>query len=178
MIDRERYEGGAAMEQFIDHARDNQALWRAMYARAAVPEEVLERASRLPARHLLVLAEDWCGDAVNTIPLLARLAEAVPGMDLRILPRDANPDLMDAHLTAGARAIPVVMVLDEDYRELGWWGSRPRPLQAWVRAEGMSMEKADRYREARRWYARDRGRTTLDEVVALMEQTAPEPANV
>jgi hypothetical protein len=176
MITRGRYESGATIEQFIGGARENKDLWRSVYARASVPEEVAQRARQLPAGHLLVLAEDWCGDAVNTVPVLARLAEAVPGLDLRILGRDANPDMMDPHLSAGARAIPVVMVLDEEYNELGWWGSRREPLQAWVRTEGQALDKAARYREVRRWYARDRGRTTLEEVIGIMEQTALQAA--
>jgi hypothetical protein len=176
MITRERYESGATIQQFIAGAESNQELWRSVYARASVPAELAERAQQLPARHLLVLAEDWCGDAVNTVPVLAKLAEAVPELDLRILGRDANPDLMDPHLSAGAQAIPVVMVLDEDFRELGWWGSRPDPLQAWVRTDGQALDKGARYREIRRWYARDRGRTTLEEVIGLMEQTALQAA--
>lgn len=175
-VTRERYESGATIEQFIAGAESNQELWQSVYARASVPEELAERARQLPVRHLLVLVEDWCGDAVNTVPVLARLAEAVPGLDLRILGRDANPDLMDPHLSAGARAIPVVMVLDEEYNELGWWGSRPEPLQAWVRTEGHALDKAARYREVRRWYARDRGRTTLEEVVGLVAQTVLQAA--
>jgi hypothetical protein len=53
-----------------------------------------------------VLSEDWCGDAVNSVPYLARLAELAPNLDLRVLARDENPDLMDAHLTRGSRSIP------------------------------------------------------------------------
>ncbi|WP_414682964.1 thioredoxin family protein [Longimicrobium sp.] len=79
-------------------------MWRSVHARATVPEDLVERARQLPARLLLVLVEDWCGDAVNTAPVLARLAQAAPGLDLRILGREANPDLMDPHLYTGARA--------------------------------------------------------------------------
>src|SRR5690606_28194364 len=122
-------------------------------------------------RNLLVLNEDWCGDAVNTVPYVAALAEAVPGFELRIVGRDANPDLMDAHLTNGSRSIPVVIVLDEAYRELGWWGPRPRELQAWVLDEGLALPAEERYREIRKWYARDKGRTALAEIVALLEAT-------
>jgi hypothetical protein len=35
--------------------------------------------------HFLVLAEDWCEDAVHVSPFLARLEEASPHFDLRIL---------------------------------------------------------------------------------------------
>jgi hypothetical protein len=89
-----------------------------------------------------------------------------------VLRRDENVDLMDAHLTDGARAIPVVLVLDENYVERGWWGPRPADLQRWATSAGArAMTEHDRYREVRRWYARDRGRATLAEVLLLLERT-------
>jgi hypothetical protein len=103
------------------------------------------------------------------VPVLARLAERAPNIDLRILQRDANLDIMDAHLTLGSRSIPVVIVLDAAFHERGWWGPRPRALQRWVIGEGRALAKEDRYREVRRWYARDHGATTVDDVVSLIE---------
>jgi hypothetical protein len=100
---------------------------------------------------------------------VARLAELAPNVDLRVLARDENLDLMDAHLTGTSRAIPVVIVLDGEFNERGWWGSRPAPLQQWVMGPGKALEKDARYREIRSWYARDKGRTTLEEVVRVME---------
>ena len=114
--------------------------------------------------HLLVLAEDWCGDGANSVPYLARLAEATPGLELRILSRDEHPDLMDSHLTEGTRSIPVVMILDEEFREVGWWGPRPAPLQALFLRDIKNLPKEERYSRLRAWYAQDRGRTTLEEV--------------
>lgn len=170
---RDRFTLAMAVDEFIEKAKANQELWRSMRRRAQAPADLVERIRSLTARrHLLVLSEDWCGDAVNTVPYLARLAEAIPQLDLRVLERDQNLDLMDAHLTGTARAIPVVMVLDEEYRELGWWGSRPEPLQRWVKSEeAQQLSKEDRYREMRRWYARDQGRTTLEEIAQLLERT-------
>jgi hypothetical protein len=168
---KEKWVSAMALEEFIEQAEENQELWRAVHARARVPAELIERLRALPAkRYLLVLLEDWCGDAVNTVPAVARLAEALPGLELRVLRRDEHPELMDAHLSGTSRAIPVVIVLDEHFRELGWWGTRPRELQAWFRSpEAQAMEKADRYREMRRWYARDAGRSTLEEIAVLLE---------
>lgn len=170
---RDIWASAVTLDDFIGKAEVNQDLWRAVLARASVPEDVTDRLGELPApRHLLVLLEDWCGDAVNTVPVLARLAEAVPLLELRVVRRDEHPHLMDTHLSGTARAIPVVIVLDEDFQELGWWGSRPGPLQTWFRSPAaQAMEKSDRYRELRRWYARDRGRTTLNEVATLLEGT-------
>lgn len=166
---RARYESAMTFEEFLAGATINVDFWRAQYRLATVDDEAVERLSALDARrHLLVLLEDWCGDAVNSVPVLVRLAEAVPNLDIRFLGRDANPDLMDSHLTGQSRSIPVVMVLDENYRELGWWGPRPRELQEWVLGEGLALERKERYRQERVWYARDRGRTTVAEVAEML----------
>lgn len=175
-----RYESGSTFEPYVATARSNADLWTTMYRLARVPDAIVERVRALPSRlHLLVLNEDWCGDAVNTVPAIAKLAALVPErVDLRILGRDANPDLMDAHLTGTSRAIPVVIVLDDDYVERGWWGPRPAALQAWAVGSGKALEKAERYREIRRWYARDRALTTLDEITSVMERAAAaKPSN-
>ena len=170
---RERYLAGRTFDEFLAAAEKNVELWTAMARRAAVPSALLERAAALPGRwHLLVLNEDWCGDAVNTVPFVARLAELAPNLDLRILGRDANADLMDAHLWRGTRSIPVVIAYDDDFVERGWWGPRPSELQDWAVGEGRRLEKPERYKEIRRWYARDGGRTTVAELLALLERTA------
>jgi hypothetical protein len=175
---RARYLAAPTFETMLGTVTKNVELWTAMWRHARVDDEYVRRASSLPGSwHLLVLSEDWCGDAVNTVPIVAKLAERCPNVDLRVLARDANPDIMDAHLTGASRSIPVVIVLDEAYAERGWWGPRPTVLQRWVSGQGQLLEKSARYREARTWYARDRGRTTLEEVVAIMERAAATDAD-
>ena len=170
---RQRYDAAPRFAEFLERAVKNAQLWRDTYRLVRVPDDAVARAAAVPGRwHLLVLVEDWCGDAVNTVPILARLAELAPNLDLRVLQRDTNPDLMDAHLTNGTRSIPVVMVLDCGFVEHGWWGPRPSELQAWATTEGRALEKDERYRHVRTWYARDRGRTTLHEVLGILESAA------
>jgi hypothetical protein len=170
---RDRYLGAPEFEEMLATVKENADLWASVWRRATVPEEYLRRVERLGgAWHLLVLSEDWCGDAVNTVPVVAKLAELSTNLDLRVLARDENLDLMDAHLTGTARSIPVVMALDDEFRERGWWGSRPAELQAWVLGPGRALEKEERYKAVRAWYARDAGKTTLEEVVRMLERAA------
>ena len=166
------WEQGVSFETFLPTAEDNVDLWTRTYERAAVPEDLVERVEAVPGDwRLLVISEDWCGDASNTIPPLARFAEAAGNLSLRLIERDTNLDLMDEHLTQETkRAIPVVIVLDGEGAERGWWGPRPADLQAWFYGEGQNLDKDARYRELRKWYARDKGRTTIDEVVRIIEQ--------
>jgi hypothetical protein len=170
---RDRFFAGRTFEELLAHPKDNSDLWHAIYRRATLsPESESEsRAKALKGHwHLLILTEDWCGDGVNTLPYVARLAECCSHFDMRILGRDDNPDLMNAHLTGKSRSIPIVIVYDLDFIEKGWWGPRPGPLQQWVMSEGLALPRPDRYRHIRAWYARDRGQTTVSELLDIMER--------
>lgn len=171
---KERYLAATDFRAYLESVEKNKELWHGVFKRVSIPPEILEEAKRLPGTwHLLALSEDWCGDAVNLLPVLAHLAEEVPSLDLRVLSRDLNPDLMDAHLTNGkSRSIPVVLVLDEDFVERGWWGPRPGPLQEWIVTEGLTLPSAERYKQVRRFYAKDKGQTMLREILELMDSAA------
>lgn len=159
------WDGALTWERFLVSARKNVDLWTGLYELAHVPEELAAEARTRGARHLLVIAEDWCGDASSTVPVLVKFAEAVNGLDVRIIKRDEYPEVMDHYLTEGARAIPVVIVLDSAFRETGWWGPRPAELQEWFRKNRDSMPGVERTRHSRGWYARDKGRSTIREVL-------------
>lgn len=163
---KERFEKAQTFQQFLEGTRDSKHPWQEFYRRARVQEELLERARGLKENwHFLVLCEEWCGDGANSLPYLARMLDVVPNLHLRILSRDENPDLRDAHLTRGSRSIPVVMILDKEFREVGWWGPRPEPLQEIFLKELKDLPNEERYSRLRAWYARDRGRTTLLEIL-------------
>ena len=169
---RARYISAPTFPEYLETVEKNRDLWHAIHDRARVPDELIRTAERLEGRwHLLALSEDWCGDAVNTLPVVARWAEEVDHLDFRVLGRDENPDLMDAHLTDGrSRSIPVVIVYDENFEEVGWWGPRPGALQEFVLGEGRKLDSEERYRHVRLWYVRDRGRTVLEEILELFAQ--------
>lgn len=172
-MNRARFEAAPTFEEYLEGVEKNREMWHAVYERARPPDDLLAEAREIgPRWRLLALSEDWCGDAVNTLPAVARLADAA-GWDLRVLSRDDNPDVMDAHLTHGrSRSIPVVIVYDEDFQEIGWWGPRPGELQEWVLTEGLAMPSPERYKVVRSWYARDKARTTLEELLGLFRRAA------
>jgi hypothetical protein len=144
-------------------------LWKGVADHVVIPGWAMEKAMRGPLRRLLVLAADWCGDAANTVPVMARLAELVPGMELRILERDEYPQVMNRYLTDGTRSIPLAIALDTEFRELGHWGPRPAVLQDWVLGHRKLMPTPQRYAYARGWYARDKGESTLRELLDRLD---------
>lgn len=166
---RDRFEKADTFQEFLETVVSHRELWHQLTRRARVPDEILRAARSIPGQwHLLALTEDWCFDGVNALPVVARLAEAVPGLNLRVLRRDENPDLMDTHLTRGTRSIPVIMVLNDEYREVGWWGPRPAPLQELFLKDLKTLPKEERARKLRAWYARDKGTSMLSEILALV----------
>ena len=165
---RERFDTAPDFQEYLGVVEQNRELWTGIFSRVRVPEDLVSEARRCHGTwRLVALSEDWCGDAVNVLPVVARFAAEV-GWEMKVLDRDGNLDLMDAHLTDGrSRSIPVVIVYDEDFGEVGWWGPRPEELQRWVKTEGASLDKDARYKEVRRWYAKDRGRTAVTEILQV-----------
>lgn len=154
---------------FVSASATNRALWEGVYRTARIPEWALREACERGRRvRLLAIVEDWCGDASITVPVLAKLGDVAHCLELKVVRRDERPTLMDQYLTNGARSIPIVIALDADFRPLGHWGPRPRELQAWFVAHRDTLPKDERYREMRRWYAKDRGESVLKEVLELI----------
>jgi hypothetical protein len=168
MYDR-AFDGGRTFREYLADVMANPDLWQAVTARVRLSADAIGGVRAVPGRwRVLALAEDWCGDAVNILPVVAHLVDAAPDVELRIVGRDEYPGLMDRHLTNGSRSIPVFILLDEAGEPRGWWGPRPAALQAWFEAGGRQLPKEERYLELRRWYARDRGASIAREVTDLI----------
>ncbi|MEP6550917.1 MAG: thioredoxin family protein [Gemmatimonadales bacterium] len=177
MITKARYCEGETFEDFKARPVKNHDLWAAIAKHLVIPIEYSARVEALGGHwHLLVLTEDWCGDSVNIVPIIAKLTQSVSGMDMRMLKRDENLDIMDTHLTGGkSRSIPIVILLNPKFQECGWWGPRPRGIQKWVVEEGMKLPKEERFKVVRTFYARDHGLSTMEEIVSMLEQCCRVP---
>lgn len=116
--------------------------------------------SSLPQDHLwVVITEDWCGDSAQNLPYIAKIAATTPRIELAILLRDENLDIIDEYLTNGTRSIPKLIGLDRSWNELYRWGPRPRALQdLFLRLKSEGMQKEKIYENLQAWYNRDHGR--------------------
>jgi hypothetical protein len=73
---------------------------------------------------VLCLAGAWCGDCVHQCPIFDHFAQASPAIDLRLLDRDARPEVREALAINGGHRVPVVVFLSEDFQEVGRYGDR------------------------------------------------------
>lgn len=113
MVTRERFQQGMTLSQYLDQMQMNRERFvQVMGGVAVAPDNGGGR------RNVLVITEDWCGTALASLPVLARLVEGRPEVEVRVFLRDANLDLMDQYLKDGKhRSIPVFVVFDEAMTE-------------------------------------------------------------
>jgi hypothetical protein len=108
--------------------------------------------------HWLVISENWCGDAAQIVPVMQKIASLSEGkINLRLIYRDADLPLIDAHLTGSSRSIPKLIQLDSDFNEIAVWGPRPIEAQELVLSVKSNPATADKYsEELHKWYAQNK----------------------
>lgn len=168
------YESGKPWTEFLAAAEARRAQWLENAARPLAPADAVARARALPGRwRLLVVAVDSCSDSVNTIPYLAQLVAQVPQLDLRVISPAAGRAVMEARRTPDGRAAtPTVIILDAAGAEVGCWIERPAALQSIAMEAGAGGGTPAFASRKASWYAEDAGRSTVAEVVALLERAA------
>lgn len=161
---------------FLENVRARQEAWRSRFANAAIEASALSDARALPARRrILAVAEDRCSDSAWAVPYLAKLAAAVPEkLELRVIGRAEGRRVQAKHLTPdGRRATPTIVVLDERSRFIGAWVERPAELQKWFIEQKGALGHDELHEQMEKWYETDAGRSTVNEVLALLRR---EPA--
>jgi hypothetical protein len=126
-IDRARFSKGLTYDEYKAQMTRNRDRLEENERRVELHQEDLAPFRALPRPvKVLVLAEDWCGDVIANLPVLGRIAKDSGKLDVRILLRDQNDDIMQRYLNKGQfKSIPVFVFFDEDFRELGHWIERP-----------------------------------------------------
>ena len=127
-ITAERFAHGMTYDEYKAQMTRNQDRFAANEAAVQLQQDDVTALVELPEQvNVLVLAEDWCGDVINNLPVLGRLATASEGkLKIRIFLRDQNLDLMNQYLNHGEfQSIPVFAFFDQQFKELGHFIERP-----------------------------------------------------
>lgn len=127
------------------------------------------------------LAESWCGDAAQNIPVIAAILEQNPAFSFAVVLRDANPQLMNDFLNNGNKSIPVLIAYEKGTnRYMGKWGSRPKRIQEQalaIKKANPSIVHADFVKEVQLIYARDNGKAMADDLWQMLKDIAPVPVS-
>jgi len=119
----------------------------------------------------IVITEGWCGDAAQSLPALVKMANLNSNIQLKFIFRHEHPEVMDAYLTNGSRAIPKLIALKaSDLTELGVWGARPEEAQNIVVQNKKAGISSKEYNQIlHKWYAKDKYVSIQKELFKLIE---------
>ena len=164
--------GNEQSEDLLHYSQLNEVRMNRLDKTLVVPEEVKNSLGNLNKKYIwLVLAEGWCGDAAQLLPIMHKMDEVVAAIDLRIVFRDENDPLMQEFLTNGGRSIPKLIIVNADNHEvLAAWGPRPegatRLIKEFKAKFGVVNEEAKT--ELQKWYLHDKGLSTMEEITKIM----------
>ena len=168
--------GLISSSDYINYTKLNESRMHRLDKTIEVTQETKALLENLSKEYIwLVISETWCGDAAQVIPVINKMAEVASKIDLRIVLRDENEDLMNLFLTNGTKSIPKLIIIEKETGEvIGDFG--PRPTQAkqliidYKAAHGVVDETAKI--ELQKWYLADKGVSIQNEINALIIATA------
>ncbi|UOK43424.1 MULTISPECIES: thioredoxin family protein [Flavobacterium] len=164
--------GNEQSDDLLHYSQLNEVRMNRLDKTLVVPDEVKVRLGKLKNKYTwLVLAEGWCGDAAQVLPIINKMDAIAENVNLRIVFRDENDPLMQEFLSNGARSIPkLIIVNSENHDVLAAWGARPegatRLIKEFKAKFGVVNEIAKA--ELQKWYLHDKGLSTMDEISKIM----------
>ncbi|MNF57538.1 hypothetical protein D3C84_390700 [compost metagenome] len=166
--------GMTQSEQLTHYSLLNEARVRRLDKTIKISEENVLKLHALDKQYIwLVIAEGWCADGAQILPIFDKMAlDSDKKIELKIVLRDDNEELMSHFLTNGARAIPKLIVIDKETGDVvADWGPRPKGavelIQNYKKEHGVVDETAKA--DLQMWYLHDKGLSVQDEVMSIMQ---------
>ncbi|MFQ5828525.1 MAG: thioredoxin family protein [Candidatus Methylomirabilia bacterium] len=166
MVTKERFQQGMTFQQYLDQMGTNKEKFIQFIQEVKIRPEDREALRKLAEKRLnvLVITEDWCGDALYNVPVLAKLVEGLPNMEMRVFLRDQNPDLTDQYLNQGLyRSIPVFAFFDDKMNEIARFIERPPKVTEVIEQKMLEVRRALRTEHLEEWR-----QAVVDEVRQLL----------
>lgn len=153
MVTRERFEQGMTFQQYLDQMGTNKETFTKFLSEIKIRPEDKEALAKLGKKlKVMVITEDWCGDALYNVPVLAKLVEGNPNIETRVFLRDKNADLMDQYLNQGMfRSIPVFAFFDENMNEVARLLERPGKITEQLEKKMLEVRRSMRAENLEQW---------------------------
>jgi hypothetical protein len=165
--------GATQTEALVNYSRLNETRMDRLDKTMAVDEAIISKLKSIPSQHIwLVIAEGWCGDAAQLLPIFNKMSEVSDHIELKIVFRDENDELMNLFLTNGNRSIPKLIILDKNSIEvIADWGPRPKGAVELIQnyKEKFGVIDDTLKAELQMWYLHDKGLSTQKEIIELLK---------
>ena len=163
--------GTTQSESLLHYSSLNDKRMKRLDKTIKLTEETIETIKNFDRKTTwLVLSEGWCGDAAQTLPIINKIANESDQIDLRIVFRDENEELMNQFLTNGGKSIPKLIALNDANDVIGSWGPRPTTATNMVNEykEKNGALDDEFKRDLQVWYNKDKGKNTQKDLLKLL----------
>ncbi len=142
------YERGISYQNYVDKSVKYQEKMDANYnaAQNAAQKLTEDQTAQMNEKlRVLCIAERWCIDCANGVPIIAVISNLMTSWDFRITSRDEWIKEFDTfYSTAGRKKIPVIIFADEDGDEIVRWIERPtRSYQLLGKLKDQNLSKEE-----------------------------------
>ena len=165
--------GNEQSEDLISYTTLNETRMNRLDKTLRVPEENILKLQSLKKEYIwLILAEGWCPDGAQLLPVFNKIASASDKIESKIVFRDENEDLMNLFLTNNGKAIPRLIIIEKETGKVcGDWGPRPQEANALIKnyKEKFGVVDATAKANLQLWYLHDKGLSTQEEIINLMQ---------
>lgn len=166
MVTKERFQQGMTFPQYLDQMTTNKDKFLQQLAEVrADPKDKAVFTERRDKLNVLVITEDWCGDALTNVPVLVKMVEGAPNVEMRLFLRDQNPDITNQYLNKGFfKSIPVFVFFDDRMNELARFIERPPVVTEYMEQKQLELRRAMRAEKAEEWR-----QAAVDEIRSLLK---------
>ena len=158
--------------EILNYSKLNNSRMKRLDKTFSISESTTEALNSVTENYIwLVLSEGWCGDAAQVLPIINKVAEASGNIELKIVLRDENVDLMNQFLTNGGMSIPKLIMLNANTLDvIETFGPRPAVATKMVeeQKEKFGVLDADFKETLQNWYNADKGRAIESDLLQLL----------
>lgn len=164
--------GHVQSTHLLHYTELNQTRMNRLNKTIVISEDIAHKLQTLKSEYIwLVISEGWCGDAAQLLPIFNKMENLSDKIEMKIVLRDDNPELMRLFLTNGGKSIPKLIILDkETLNILADWGPRPKgaaKLLTDYKEEVGFIDEAIK-NQLQLWYLKDKGLSTQKEIAELL----------
>lgn len=164
--------GNEQREDLLHYSQLNEVRMNRLEKTLKIDADVEKNLKNLKSKQTwLVIAEGWCGDAAQILPIIKLMASVTENIDLKIVLRDENDNLISEFLTNGAKSIPKLLILDENLNLINHWGPRPEGAKNLIidyKKEHGIVDEAAKI-ALQKWYLDDKGIATQKEIISILQ---------
>ncbi|HEY3083219.1 MAG TPA: thioredoxin family protein [Chloroflexota bacterium] len=152
VMPKERFQAATTFDQYVDRMKVNKEQMQKFTDEVQISPADLEWWRGRGQLNVYVLTYDGCGDALYNIPIMAKIARQCPNIDLRVVQRDDNLDVMDQYKNQGLyRSVPTFVVMDEHLEEVGNLKERAEGMTQVMEAEQLKVRRGLREQNKDAW---------------------------